>query len=462
MAVMAVVLAAGSGTRMRSPVPKVVHEIAGRPMLGWVLAALADLGLVETVVVVPPGADAVTAVLPSGMRFAVQTERLGTAHATQVGLEALDVTEGDQIIVLPGDTPLLTPDTLSNMMAHHVRLGASTTCLTARVADPTGYGRVVRDESGSVRSVVEHKDASAEELSIDEINGGVYVFDAGLLARALQSVESNNAQGERYLPDVVALAIGEGHSVEAYETTESEISGVNSQEQLAAAARLIRARINDHWMSQGVWMQDPDRVYIEAGVTVQPGARLYPDVYLEGATSVDEGAEIGPDVYLRDTDVGANAKIWYAVIRQASIGAQAEVGPYVSLRPGAELLAGSRAGTFVEIKNTIVREGAKVPHLSYVGDADIGEQSNLGAGTITVNYDGFEKHRTVVGKGARVGSNTMLVAPVSIGEGAFTGAGSVITEDVADGALAIERSPQKEVPGYAARKRERHKRKKAD
>ena len=462
MAVKAVVLAAGSGTRMKSRISKVVHELAGEPMVRWVLDALEGLGVAETVVVVQPDADAVRAVLGESVNVAVQAEQLGTAHAAQMGLEAISLSPGDQVIVLPGDTPLLTTETLSAMMKLHTDVDASATCLTATMADPSGYGRVVRDSSGLVASVVEHEDASSDELAIAEINGGVYVFDGALLIDALGSVDSDNAQGELYLPDVVEILVARGLTVAAHQTTESEISGVNSHDQLASAARVIRARINEHWMQAGVWMQDPDRVYIEASVTVERGARLFPDVYLEGATSIAEGAEIGPDVYLRDTDVGENAKVWYAVIRQASIGADAEVGPYVSLRPGAELLDGSKAGTFVEMKNSIVRQGAKVPHLSYIGDADIGEQANIGAGTITVNYDGFEKHRTIVGKGAKVGSNTMLVAPVEIGEGAFTGAGSVITQDVSDGALAVERSTQKEVTGYAARKRERHQQKKAD
>ena len=462
MAVRAVVLAAGSGTRMKSRIPKVAHEIAGKPMVQWVLEAVSGVEPVETVVVVQPSADLVEKALPEGVTVAVQEQQLGTGHATQIGLDSLAIEDGDLVLVVPGDTPLLVAKTLEAMLTMHRRTGAVATCLTASVADPAGYGRVVRDGRDKVIGIVEHNDATAKEREIHEINGGVYAFDQSSLTAALTEVGSDNTQGEYYLPDVVAIMVAEGHPIAAHKTSEDELAGVNSHVQLADVARVIHRRINRHWMSEGVWMKDPDRVYIDAEVTIEAGARLYPDVYLEGATSVSGGAEIGPDVYLRDTDVGAGAKVWYAVIREASIGDEAQVGPYVSLRPGARLLDGSKAGTFVEMKNSTIREGAKVPHLAYIGDADIGEQANIGAGSITVNYDGFSKHRTVVGKGARVGSNTMLVAPVEIGEGAFTGAGSVITEDVSDGALAIERSSQKEIPGYAARRRERHEKEKAD
>ena len=462
MAVKAVVLAAGSGTRMKSRIPKVIHQLAGKPMIRWVLEALDSLEPAETVVVVQPGADLVVEALGDQVSVVVQSEQLGTGHATQVALEVMTLEAGDDLVVLPCDTPLLTAQALGDMVALHRRTGSAATCLTACVSDPTGYGRVVRDGRGKVIRIVEHKDATASEREIDEINGGVYAFDGELVIEALSAIGTDNVQGEYYLPDVVAVLVEAGHTINASKTSEEELSGVNSQDQLAQVAALIRKRINRAWMREGVWMKDPASVYIDAGVTLEAGARLFPGVHLEGDTSIGSGAEIGPDVYLRDTDVGVDAKIWYAVIREASIGSEAEVGPYVSLRPGAQLLDGSKAGTFVEMKNSVLRQGAKVPHLAYLGDTDVGEQANVGAGTISANYDGFEKHRTVVGKGARIGSNTVLVAPVEIGEGAFTGAGSVITKDVSDGALAIERSTQTEVPGYAARRRERHQNKKAD
>ena len=460
MVLKAIVLAAGSGTRMRSETPKVLHQLSGQSMLAWVLDAVSELDPAQIAVVVQPDADAVTVTFPQGVVAAVQDEQLGTGHATQVGLAMLSVEAGDQVLVVPGDTPLLTASTLSALVGAQAAGDAAASCLTASVADPSGYGRIVRGDDGAVERIVEQNDASESQRQITEINGGVYVFDAGLLTNALASVNKDNAQGEYYLPDVIAILRDGGHRIAAESTAEDELSGVNSQDQLAAAAATLRARINTGWMQAGVWMLDPARVYIDGGVTLEAGARIYPDTHLEGTTSVGAGSEIGPDVYLRNTDVGRDAKIWYAVIREASIGDEAQVGPYVSLRPGTRLLEGSKAGTFVEMKNSVVRQGAKVPHLAYVGDADIGEQANLGAGSITVNYDGYEKHKTIIGKGARIGSNTMLVAPVEIGEGAFTGAGSVITEDVAEGALAIERSDQTEIPGYAARRRERHQQKK--
>jgi len=462
MAVKAVVLAAGSGTRMKSQVPKVLHDIAGKPMVEWVLDALSSLEPAETVVVIPENADAVVGALPDHVTVAVQHEQLGTGHATQVGIDAANLEPGDSVVVMPADTPLLTAETLGDLVNLHQRTGSSATCLTACVSDPTGYGRVVRNGWDKVVRIVEHKDATAKERDIDEVNGGVYAFDAELLATALKAINQDNVQGEYYLPDVFSILVEEGHSISAHKTVEDELAGVNSQDQLASVAAVVRARLNRQWMQAGVWMQDPSAVYIDASVRLEAGARLLPGVHLEGDTQVAARAEIGPDVYILDSEVGEGARIWYSVIRQASIGAEAEVGPYVSLRPGAELRDGSKAGTFVEMKNTVVREGAKVPHLAYIGDADIGENANVGAGTITANYDGFEKHRTIVGKGAKIGSNTVLVAPVEIGERAFTGAGSVLSEDVSDGALGIERSQQKEIPGYADRRRERHERKKAD
>ncbi len=462
MAVKAIVLAAGSGTRMKSQVPKVLHDIAGKPMIQWVLDALAGIDPIATAVVVQENAEGVVEALPPEAIVAVQAEQLGTGHATQIGLEALLPEVGDHVLVLPGDTPLLTAETLMDLVTMHQRTGAAASCLTACVADPTGYGRIVRNGWEKVVRIVEHKDANAGEREIKEINGGVYVFDAELLGRALAAIDQDNVQGEFYLPDVVSILVEDDYPIGAHKTTEDELAGVNSQDQLASVASNIRTRINQQWMMEGVWMKDPASVYIDASVRLEAGVRLHPGVHLEGDTRIAAGAEIGPDVYLLDSDVGAAARVWYSVIRQASIGADAEVGPYVSLRPGAELLEGSKAGTFVEMKNTVLRQGAKVPHLAYMGDADVGEKANVGAGTITANYDGYEKHRTVIKKGARIGSNTVLVAPVEIGEHAFTGAGSVLSKDVGDGALGIERSQQKEIPGYAEKRRERHMRKKAD
>lgn len=453
MSVRTVILAAGKGTRMKSDLAKVLHVAAGRPLLTWVLETVAPLDAEETVVVVGHQADTVAALVEGRGRSVLQAEQRGTADAVQVGLTGLSDLSGT-VLVLPGDMPLLSTRALQGLLDHHEATAATATVLTARSSDPSGYGRVLRD-GDSVVGIVEDGDADQAQLAIDEINTSVYAFDGAALHEALAEVTDDNSQTELYLTDVVEILAARGHRVGAVITDEVEAMGVNSHEQLAAVSGLIRQRINEAWMSAGVWMLDPARVYVDAGVRLAPGVRLYPDVYLEGATEVGEGAEIGPSVQMRDSTVGPGASVRYAVVQGARIGEDVNVGPFTYLRPGADLAHGAKAGSFVEIKNSQVGRGSKVPHLSYVGDATIGEKSNLGAGTVTVNYDGFEKHRTTIGDRVRIGSDTMLVAPVTIGDDAYTGAGSVISEDVPPGSLAIERSDQKEVPGYAERRRRR-------
>lgn len=453
------ILAAGQGTRMKSSLPKVMHRVAGRTMVGWVIEAVGGLGADQVTVVTAPAADELRAGLPAGVTSCVQEEQLGTGHAAQVALDHFGSWKGDAVLVLPGDTPLLQTETLRRLVEAHNSDSPALTMLTTRLADPSGYGRVLRDGEGAVTGIVEHSDSTPEQLAVDEVNSGIYVFDGAHLADTLGRIDRDNAQGEYYLPDVVAQFVAEGLPVRAVEAGEEEVSGVNSQQQLAEVSRAMRRRINEEWMGRGVWMADPDQVFIEADVQLSAGVRLYPGVHLEGATEVAEGAQIGPDSYIVDGKIGSGAHIWYAVVRQAEIGEGAEVGPYVSLRPGTVLGARSKAGTFVEMKNAIIGEKSKVPHLAYMGDVEVGVGANIGAGTITVNYDGFEKHRTIIKDGARVGSDTMLIAPVTIGEGAYTGAGSAISRDVSDGALAVERSEQKEIPGYAARREEKRRRK---
>ena len=456
MGVKAVVLGAGEGTRMKAVLPKVIHRVAGRPLIQWVLDAVALLEPAQTVVVVKPDADQVTAMLPEYATPVVQSRQLGTAHALQVALGVISLDPGDHVLVVPADTPLITSVTLERMTSLHRRTGSAATCVTTNMTDPTGYGRVVRDGWDRVQRIVEHADTTTREREITEINGGIYMFDGDLIRDAVDHVGRNNAQGEYYLPDVVAILGAEGHGISAHRTDAEDLSGVNTQDQLAQVAATMRERINHAWMRGGVWMQDPARVYIDATVSLEAGVRLYPGVHLEGATSVRAGAEIGPDVHISDSEVGAGAKVWYSVIRGAHLGRGVEVGPYVSLRPGSELLEGAKAGTFVEVKNSVVGKEAKVPHLAYVGDADIGDESNIGAGTITANYDGFEKHRTRVGRRVQIGSNTVLVAPVEVGDDAYVGAGSAITRNVSEGALGIERSAQREITGYAERRSARH------
>ncbi len=459
MGVKVAVLAAGQGTRMKSNLPKVLHRIAGRTMVDWVLSAVEGVDAAAVTVVTAPDADELRAALPEGVTGCIQSEQLGTGDAVRAALDHFGNVAGDAVLVVPGDTPLLQAETLQELVDRHLSDRPSVTMLTTRLADPTGYGRVIRGEAGEVRAIIEHKDADPRQLEVDEVNAGIYVFNGERLDDALGRLTRGNVQGEYYLTDVVGHFVADGLPVRAVTADASEVAGVNSQAQLARIARVMRRRINEDWMNHGVWMADPDQVYIDASVRIEAGARLYPGVHLEGSTTIGEGAQVGPNTYILDGKVDRDAHVWYAVVRHAEIGAEAEVGPYVSLRPGTVLHAGAKAGTFVEMKNAVIGEGSKVPHLAYMGDVEVGVGANIGAGTITVNYDGYEKHQTVVKDGARIGSDTMLIAPVTIGERAYTGAGSAISRDVPDGALAVERSQQKEIPGYAARREERHRRK---
>ncbi|MFH2071829.1 MAG: bifunctional UDP-N-acetylglucosamine diphosphorylase/glucosamine-1-phosphate N-acetyltransferase GlmU, partial [Actinomycetota bacterium] len=330
--------------------------------------------------------------------------------------------------------------------------------LTAEVPDPTGYGRVIRD-GDRVEAVVEERDATDAQRAITEVAVSTYAFDGAALAAALAEIGNDNAQGEYYLTDAIECLARRGMVRAVAGADPDEVQGVNSLAQLAAVEAMMRRRILTGWMERGVWMQDPARTYVDASVSLEAGARLYADVHLEGGTSVAAGATVGPGVFAADSVIGPGARVWYSVLRSARVGKDAEVGPYASLRPGTVMETGSKIGTFVETKATTIGAGSKVPHLSYMGDATIGERSNIGAGTITCNYDGYEKHATVIGDRVRIGSDTMLVAPVEVGDDGWTAAGSVISKDVAPGALGVERSPQREVAGYAARRARRAKKK---
>ncbi len=455
MSLVAVVLAAGQGTRMKSELPKVLHTAAGRTLLSWALDAVTGVSPDRTVVVVGFGAGQVTTTLPEGVESVTQTPQLGTGHAAAVAMGHLGTARDDDIIlVTSADMPLVTAPLLDKVVKA-IESAAAVMVSTER-AEPFGYGRVVRTDTGSLLRVIEERDADGDQRQINEVNAGVYAFKGGLLANALKAIAPNNAQSEFYLPDVFPVLLSDGHRVEVVRADPFETMGVNSHDQLAQADSVLRGRINASWQRAGIFMQDPARVYIDAGVTLEPGVRIYPGVHLEGSTSVGPGAVIGPEVFAVDSVIGPGARVWYSVLRSAQVGEGSEVGPYASLRPGTVLGARSKAGTFVEMKNTTLGDDAKVPHLSYMGDASIGARSNIGAGSITCNFDGYEKHHTEIGEDAFIGSDTMLVAPVVVGDKAVTGAGSVITRDVEEGALAVERSVQKEVPGYAARREERH------
>lgn len=451
MSIRAIVLAAGKGTRMRSDRSKVVFDVAGRAIVRWVVDAVLDAGVDEVTVVVGHGAEDVEAVLPPGVRIAVQDRQLGTAHAATTALATMDDISDDTVLVLPGDSPLFTTATLRTLLDAHADGDARCTLLTAIMPDPTGYGRVIR-VGDRVRAIVEEKDADETQRAIDEVAVSTYVFDGAGLVETLSSIGNENEQGEYYLTDAVAAMASEGGVAAVAGAEAREVQGVNTHEQLAAANLEMRRRINGRWMEAGVWIQDPDTTFISATVTLAPGSKVYAGTHLEGDTSIGADAEIGPNSVVRDSTVGEGSKIWFSVVRGATIGAGVEVGPYASLRPGTVLADDTKAGTFVELKATTVGRGSKVPHLSYMGDATIGEDSNIGAGSITCNYDGLRKHRTVIGNRVFVGSDTMLVAPLEIDDDAYTGAGSVITRNVSKGALAVERSPQKELPGYADRR----------
>ena len=447
----AIVLAAGEGTRMRSETPKVLHPLAGRPMLAHLVDALTALSIDEmhidrVVVVVGHGAERVTTTLQGAIStstpvdFVEQPVQRGTGDATAVALSAFSQDAGideDDVVVLVADVPLLRMETIKELVLLHRESDAAATLLTMHLEDPTGYGRIVRDARGLVARIVEQSDADESELAITEVNPAIYCFKRSLLAPALRRLTATNAQGEYYLTDVIGVLREAGHSVSALTADDHlECMGVNDRVQLSAAERVLRERINTRWMREGVTMVDPRATYIDASVTLEADVRLLPGTILEGDTRVGSGAIIGPNSRLINTQVGERSVVQSTNARDSEIGPDCTVGPYASLRPGTKLAAGVHVGTYVELKNVEVDEGAKIPHLAYIGDAKIGARSNIGAGTITANYDGKMKHQSVIGADVRIGSNTVLRAPVSIGDGAYTAAGSVVTRDVPPGALA--------------------------
>lgn len=455
-----VILAAGEGKRMRSATPKVLHTIAGRSLLGHVVEAASALEPAHLVVVVGHGRDQVEAHLAEVAPWAltvVQSEQNGTGHAVRIALADLSArgiaTSEGPVVVLTGDTPLLTAETLVGLLADHDAAGASATVLTARVPDPAGYGRIVRD-GDAVQRIVEDKDADEAERAIDEINSGMYAFAADRLEASLGRLTTDNAQREEYLTDVVGLLRADGDHVSASVCVDSdEILGVNDRVQLAQAAAIMRDRINVRWMRDGVTIVDSASTWLDVDVDIAPDVTIRPQVTLRGPTSIATGAVVGPGTTLTACEIGVGAEVVHTWAELAVVGDGATVGPYTFLRPGTVLGDGAKAGAYVEIKNATVGTGAKVPHLSYVGDAEIGEGTNIGAATVFVNYDGVAKHRTVVGSHVRIGSDTMLVAPVTVGDGAYTAAGSVITEDVPPGALAVGRARQRTIDGWVERRR---------
>lgn len=454
-----VVLAAGMGKRMKSDLPKVLHSVLGRTLVGHVLSAVDDgLGDTRVLVVVGRGAEEVTAHLAEIAPKAdtvLQAEQNGTGHAVRVALEAVpDAAESGTVVVLNGDIPMLTAATLRGLVDSHDASGAAATLLTAQVPDPTGLGRIVHTADGRVARIVEHRDATAEELAIREINAGAYVFEAGALRDALGRLSTHNDQGEEYLTDVIGLLVAAGRPVRAYRTDDPEETlGCNDRAELAALRARLRDRVNTRWMLDGVSIIDPATTWIDVTATLERDATVEPNTHVRGTTHIGSGAVVGPDTTLIDVYVGAGAEVVRAHATGSRIGTNARVGPYSYLRPGTVLGDGAKVGTFVETKNAELGDAAKVPHLSYIGDATIGAGTNIGAASVTVNYDGVSKHRTVIGSHARTGADNMFVAPVDVGDGAYTAAGSVITRDVPPGALAVARGQQRNIHGWVARKR---------
>ncbi len=441
---------------MKSRTPKVLHTLCGRSLLGHAIAAASDLEPERLVVVVGHAREEVSAAAVAAAPRAdivFQEQQLGTGHAVRMVIEAVGAMSGT-VIVTYGDMPLLRGQTLGELASRHVAAGNAVTVLTAR-GDFPGFGRIVRDADGAFLRIVEERDATAAERAIDEFNSGCYAFDGALLADVIKRVTTHNSQHEEYLTDVVEILRGDGHPVGTVLAAEpAEIRGVNDRVQLAQARRALNDRILRDWMLAGVTVTDPASTWIDVTVTIGQDAEIGPQAQLEGATVIGAGAKVGPGCLLEDTTVGEDAVLLHAVCRQAEIGPRVTVGPFAYLRPGASIAADAHIGTYVELKKSHVGAGAKVPHLTYVGDATVGAGANIGAGTIFANYDGVRKHHTEVGENAFVGSNTVLMAPVTIGDGAYTAAGSAIGEDVSAGDLGIARGHQHNSDGWVLRNRQ--------
>jgi bifunctional UDP-N-acetylglucosamine pyrophosphorylase/glucosamine-1-phosphate N-acetyltransferase len=451
-----VILAAGEGKRMKSSRSKLLFPLLGRSLVGHVLAAAEPLAADRTLVVVGHAADQVTAHLEAVAPYAtpvLQAQQHGTGHAVRVALEALDDVHGT-VVVLNGDVPLLRPSTLADLVSAHEAAAVAATVLAAEVPDPTGLGRIVRDAAGGLESIVEERDATPVQRAIREVNAGVYAFEAAALRAALAKLSRDNDQGEEYLTDAFALLGGAAERVAVHVAPDAtETLGCNDRAELAALRALLRDRVNGDWMRAGVTIMDPATTWVDVTVTLSSDAVIDQNTQLIGSTTVASGAVVGPDTTLIDTVVGAGASVLRAHAVGAKIGESAKVGPYSYLRPGTRLGVKAKVGAFVETKNAALGDGAKVPHLTYAGDATIGADANIGAGTIFANYDGVAKHHTNIGEAAFVGSDAVLIAPVSIGDGAYVAAGSAVQNDVPPGALGVSRAQQRAVEGWVARRR---------
>lgn len=448
-----VILAAGKGTRMKSALPKVLHCVGGKSMLQHVLDAARAAGAERNIVVVGFGGEQVEASIGAQAEFVVQKEQLGTGHAVQQTAGLLKNTKGT-VMVLCGDTPLLTGDLLKKLYDEHKSAKAMATVLTAIMPDAAGYGRIIRTASGTVEKIVEHKDASETERQIREVNSGIYCFEAEALFTALESVSCDNVQGEYYLPDVLGILKKKGEKIWAVAADDYElILGINSRVQLSGAEKILRRRKNIELMDGGVTIMDPDSTFVDADVIVGKDTVIYPFTWLEGMTRIGEGCEIGPNSRFTNTTIGNHVTAHFSYAHECEIEDDVIMGPYVHLRPNTKITKNVKIGNFVEVKNSTIGNGSKLPHLSYIGDCDMGSGVNMGCGTITVNYDGKTKFRTKIGNNSFIGCNSNLVAPVTVGDGAYVGAGSTITKDVPPSDLAIARARQKNIDGWADKRK---------
>jgi bifunctional UDP-N-acetylglucosamine pyrophosphorylase/glucosamine-1-phosphate N-acetyltransferase len=448
----AVILAAGKGTRMKSALPKVLHQVGGKPMVKHVVDAANFAGATKTIVVVGFGAESVQSALKGETEFATQAEQLGTGHAVMQAKPLLQDFSGT-VMVLCGDTPLLRGELLQRLYTEHKEAGALATVLTAHMPNPSGYGRVIRGTNGQVAKIVEQKDASPAELLVNEINTGIYCFERAALFEALAGITCENVQREYYLTDVIGILAEKKAKVWAVAAEDhDETMGINSRRQLAQAEKVLRMRKINELMDQGVTIMDPDSTFIDEEVTIGADSIIYPFTWLEGRTVIGTGCEIGPNTRIQHTKIGDNVTLHFVYAHECEIGDEVIAGPYVHLRPNTVLARGVKIGNFVEVKNSKVGEKSKLPHLSYIGDTDMGAGINIGCGTITVNYDGKHKHRTTIEDGSFVGCNSNLVAPVTIGEGAYIAAGSTITKDVPPEALGVGRARQTNIEGWVKRR----------
>lgn len=447
----AVILAAGFGTRMKSKHPKVIHDILGRPLVSCVIQAAQEAGVDDICVVVGHASDQVKAAIQEEVTYVMQEDQLGTGHAVMMADDFIE--EEGRTLVLFGDTPLITSDTLKALLDTTESHNNAVTVLSTLVDQPDGYGRIVRKDGAFAKSV-EHKDATPEERQITEINSGMYCFESKALKDSLSKLTNDNAQGEYYLPDVLPIIMSDGGKVEALVTeNRDEILGINTKVQLAQAQLILQKRINDHHMLEGVTIINPDQTYISQGVVIGQDAVIYPNTFIEGKSSIGPDSIIGPNSRVVDSTIGEKTKVEQSTVLQSTIGNETLVGPYAYIRPNSKIGDHIKIGDFVEVKNAVVGDGTKISHLTYVGDADVGKNVNFGCGTVIVNYDGQNKHRSTIEDGAFIGCNTNLVSPVTVHQNAYTAAGSTITKDVPDRSLAIARSRQTNIEDWVKRKK---------